>query len=240
MIKNMELNFIKNENGWVAEFEASADFNLHIDGVLEGNVQVYQRGTTSGGYSLVRGATPYPTYGKAYDFDFSALVYPKFIKVVCATEPSYAEVVSDGEVTELKFQEKEVEVSNNGTTTVTPDTGFAALNSVKLKVNVPQSSGNTMEYIDISGLDADTKQALLDSSFYIKAGDDHPFIGVTAGQLGTDVWPSAIAVGIDFSALGYKEEGYEVTIKETFIDSGFTEEQIASFPRITKEEFFTL
>ena len=92
MIKNMELNFIKKENGWVAEFEASADFNLHIDGVLEGNVQVYQRGTTSGGYALVRGATPYPTYGKAYDSDFSALVYPKFIKVVCATEPSYAVV----------------------------------------------------------------------------------------------------------------------------------------------------
>ena len=148
----MELNFIKKENGWVAEFEASADFNLHIDGVLEGNVQVYQRGTTSGGYALVRGATPYPTYGKAYDSDFSALVYPKFIKVVCATEPSYAEVVSDGEVTELKFQDKEVEVSNNGTTTITPDTGFAALNSVKLNVNVPTSGGgeqNKMRYFSL-------------------------------------------------------------------------------------------
>lgn len=88
MIKNMELNFIKNENGWVAEFEASADFNLHIEGVIEGNVAIYQRGTSAGGYALVRGATPFPSYGNVYDMDFSALVYPKYIKVACATEPS--------------------------------------------------------------------------------------------------------------------------------------------------------
>ena len=88
----MELNFTKENNGWVSEFEATADFNLHIEGVREGNVRIYQRGSASGDYAYVRGATPATTYGNVYDFDFSALVYPKFIKVECATEPTLAEV----------------------------------------------------------------------------------------------------------------------------------------------------
>lgn len=113
-------------------------------------------------------------------------------------------------------------------------------NVIVMGGNTGGGGGDNYEYIDVRGLDEDATQILLDNSFYIKAGGDYPFIGVTAGQLGTDVWPYVIAVGIDFSAFGYKEEGYEVTIKETFIDNGFTEEQIASFPRITKEEFFTL
>jgi hypothetical protein len=84
----MELNFTKEGDRFVSEFEATADFNLHIDGVLEGNVSIYQRGTSSGGYAFVRGATPSPSYGNVYDMDFSALVYPKYIKVSCATKPS--------------------------------------------------------------------------------------------------------------------------------------------------------
>ena len=88
----MEINFTKQDGAWVAEFEATSDFNLHIEGVVEGNVKVYQRGSASGGYAYVRGATPYPSFSNIYDMDFSALVYPKYIKVVCATEPTMAEV----------------------------------------------------------------------------------------------------------------------------------------------------
>lgn len=89
----MELIFNQVQNRWEAEFEANADFNLHIDGVLEGNISVFQRGTASGQYALVRKAKPNPTLNvNVYDYDFSSLVYPKFIKVSCATEPTYAEV----------------------------------------------------------------------------------------------------------------------------------------------------
>ena len=90
----MELNFILKENSgaYVAEFEATSDFNLHIEGVVEGNVRVYQRGSASGDYALVRGAMMYPAYGKVYDMDFTAAVYPKYMKVVCETEPAMAVV----------------------------------------------------------------------------------------------------------------------------------------------------
>ena len=88
----MELNFTKSQGSWVAEFEATSDFNMHIEGVAEGNISVYQRGTASGEYAFVRDSRKYPTFGKVYDCDFSAMVYPKFIKVECLTEPSSAEV----------------------------------------------------------------------------------------------------------------------------------------------------
>ena len=141
----MELTFQKTADRWVAEFEASADFNLHIEGVVEGNVSLFQRGTASGAYAYVKGATPSPSYSRCYDYDFTSLVYPKFIKVSCATEPTYAEVVSSGEVTELKFQEKAVEITANGTHTIAPDAGFAALNAVSVKVNVPTSGEGSAE-----------------------------------------------------------------------------------------------
>jgi hypothetical protein len=89
----MELVFTETATGsWSAEFEATADFNLHIEGVAEGNVRVYQRGTPSGKYADVRSATPYPSFSYVYDFDFTALVYPKYIKVICPNEPEVAVV----------------------------------------------------------------------------------------------------------------------------------------------------
>jgi hypothetical protein len=84
----MDLNFNKEGNVFVAEFEATADFNLHIEGVKEGDVLVFQRGTADGEYAYVRAATPYPSFTTVYDFDFAALVYPKYIKVECNVMPS--------------------------------------------------------------------------------------------------------------------------------------------------------
>lgn len=40
---------------------------------------------------------------------------------------------------DIKTQDKEIEITSNGTTEVTPDIGFTALNSVNVKVNVPTS-----------------------------------------------------------------------------------------------------
>ena len=137
----MELKFTKEHGGWVSEFEATADFNLHVEGVYEGNVSIYQRGTAGGGYAFVKDSRPAPSAGTVYDYDFTSLVYPKFIKVVCTEEPTYAEIVTTGEVTELKHQSKAVEITANGTTSIAPDAGFAALNAVEVKVNVPTSGG---------------------------------------------------------------------------------------------------
>lgn len=88
----MEIVFEKKDSAWVSEFEATSDFNLHIEGVLEGNVRVLQSTVKGGGYAFVRGSTPYPTYGNVYDYTFTDFVYPKYIKVECATEPTMAVV----------------------------------------------------------------------------------------------------------------------------------------------------
>ena len=88
----MKLTFTKQEGGWTAEFTASDRFNIHIEGVQEGNVRIYQKGTEVGEYAYIRTATPYPSFSNVYDKSFAALVYPKWIKVVCDVEPSKAVV----------------------------------------------------------------------------------------------------------------------------------------------------
>ena len=98
----MELVFNQINDRWEAEIKVTADFNLHIEGVREGNVSVFMRGTESGEYAYVRGATPYPSVGTVYEYDFSAVIFPKYIKVACATAPSLAVVTSAGEVIQIE------------------------------------------------------------------------------------------------------------------------------------------
>ena len=97
----MELKFNSNGGAFIAEFVATSDFNLHIEGVNESEIVIYQRGSESGQYAFVRGAKPYPSYGKVYDFDFVGAVYPKYIMVKSEVEPTLAVVTSAGEVTEV-------------------------------------------------------------------------------------------------------------------------------------------
>lgn len=84
----MELTFNKVGDRYEAEFQVTGDFNLHIEAVLDGNVAVYQRTTDTGDYALVRDSRLYPVYGRVYDMDFTTAVYPKYIKVSCATQPT--------------------------------------------------------------------------------------------------------------------------------------------------------
>ena len=88
----MNLEFIKEGNIWVAEFEATSDFNLHIERVDDGLLKVMQRGTTEGEYvdTDIRDAGK-PCY-KNFDYDVAAFVYPKWIKVISGTEVITASV----------------------------------------------------------------------------------------------------------------------------------------------------
>lgn len=77
----LKLEFTEVSKGlWVAEFVATANFNLHIEREKRGSLVVSQRGTDSGEYStsFVKGEYE----GSAiFDSDFGALVYPKWIKI---------------------------------------------------------------------------------------------------------------------------------------------------------------
>ena len=240
----MELKFTKEHGGWVSEFEATADFNLHVEGVYEGNVSIYQRGTAGGGYAFVKDSRPAPSAGTVYDYDFTSLVYPKFIKVVCTDEPAYAEVVTTGEVTELKHQSKAVEITANGTTSITPDAGFAALNAVEVKVNVPTSGGsasgeNTYEYIDVRGMGE--MKALLAMFALAVRFDGAERYTMPIAQFMVDAGGSAfskvLAVMIDTSFVIDMGSDGQFTCYEVFAAQGV---DIDSLPRLTKEEFYTL
>lgn len=92
----MELQFEKIGKKWVAEFEATGNFNLNIERVAPEKIQVFQKGAEDGEYASQ--ASWYNNYASAIvDYDFSALIYPKWIKVVSYSEPVQAIVTMEGE-----------------------------------------------------------------------------------------------------------------------------------------------
>lgn len=134
-----DIQFTKQGKNYVAEFEVNADFNLHIEKSRSGYLYMQQR-STSGKWDSVRN---FQATDSDYiiDYDFTALVYPKQIRLVSEYAPTMCVLTSDGDVIEIKSQSKEVEITQNGEMSVTPDDGFAYLSSVNVKTNVPQQGG---------------------------------------------------------------------------------------------------
>lgn len=241
----MELIFTKQADRWVAEFIANNDFNLHIEGVVEGNVSLFQRGSESGNYAFVKDGTPHPSYANVYDYDFAALIYPKFIKVSCATEPTSGIVTSNGEITEIKAQSKEIEVTSNGTTEVTPDAGFSYLNSVKVKTNVAQSGGGgtplskDMIYLDLSGYTVDDKTNITNGVVLCaKYIDDNGSVNFVSPMLfaltDRSIWKKMNYFAVCGSLLVKDYEGNIVPLID-MINLSFPD-----IPRLTESEFYNL
>lgn len=87
----MEITFEKvNEHRYEACFEAPGDFNLHVERVKNGTLEVYQRGIAEGEYDFAWSAGIGAR--KVIDYDFAAFVYPKWIKVVSSSEVVSASV----------------------------------------------------------------------------------------------------------------------------------------------------
>lgn len=92
----MELQFKKVGKRWVAEFEATGNFNLNIERVEPSKIKIYQKGSEEGEYAS--SASWEINYAPSVvDNDFSALIYPKFIKVVSDSEPIQGIVTMEGE-----------------------------------------------------------------------------------------------------------------------------------------------
>jgi hypothetical protein len=239
----MVLNFTKTSALWVAEFIASSDFNLHIEGVKVRDLEVYQRGVGDGKYFIVTDAKENLSYAsEVYDMDFAALVYPKHIKVVCRTEPSLAEITTDGEVTEIKSQSKEVEVTSNGTLEVTPDVGFAYLNSVKVKTNVAQSGGgggsaSSVEYWDVSNNAEFAKKAK--TVAYLLKVESSGECSIQTQGVNTS-YNTLLAISVDTKKPLFAMSGMAFTAIEFLIGNGVSETIISSIPRITEAEFYNL
>lgn len=87
----MEITFVKNdklfwkEGAYVSEFQITSDFNLHVEREKGGRFLVYQKTVENGEYDIVDGIDMY-RHKDVIDIDMSALVYPKYIKVVSESE----------------------------------------------------------------------------------------------------------------------------------------------------------
>ena len=81
----MNLTFNKTSNGWVAEFEAAAHFNLHIEKEA-GRLDLYRK-TSGSNYDYVR--IPYKGGSKVVDMDVP-VVMSRDYRVVCDSEPTVA------------------------------------------------------------------------------------------------------------------------------------------------------
>ena len=76
----MNLEFKKVGNRYEAEFEATGDFNLHIEREKKGNLAIFQKTSADDNYAS---ASSYSDNAEPIvNKDFSMLIYPKFIKVV--------------------------------------------------------------------------------------------------------------------------------------------------------------
>lgn len=85
----MEIQFTKQDELWVAEFEVTGDFNVHIERGA-GALRFYQK-TAGSAYDYVSGMG-YLGSEIIFDRDFVALVYPKIIKISSETMPTVAVV----------------------------------------------------------------------------------------------------------------------------------------------------
>lgn len=76
----MDLIFTKEGSKWVVEFQVTSDFNLHIERESNGDIFFYQRTTSAGDYDSIH-IVP-AIYDKVFDSDFTASVFPKWIKII--------------------------------------------------------------------------------------------------------------------------------------------------------------
>lgn len=102
----MNIQFQKEGNRWIAEFQVTADFNLHLEREGTGSLRVMQSTMSGGKYDHIRGGS-FNYDDLVVDVDFTSIVYPKFIQVISMSEPTLAEVTCpEGEVTVVS---KEIE-----------------------------------------------------------------------------------------------------------------------------------
>lgn len=86
----MQLEITNNNGVYQVETEVTKDFNLHLERTEPGILEMFQKTSETGKYAVVDSFK----FGNktVLDYDFSAIVYPKTIKIVSLSEITYAEI----------------------------------------------------------------------------------------------------------------------------------------------------
>lgn len=142
---------------------------------------------------------------------------------------------------QVQSQEKTVEITENGTTEVVPDSGYA-LSKVTVNTNV-ESSGGDWHYFDISAFDDTSRKSILQMGMLHKVQGEK-----IESLLGADlIVPTGFgymipidtteikAVAMDF-ATKIQVGGQIVTIGQSITTAPW----YGTVPEITKEEFYSL
>lgn len=89
----MTLTFTQENGLYVAEFEATAPFSIHLERPKGGFINMLQRSVDSGTFVAVKNFNPNYNATQVIDADCGqGAVYPKWIRLESAVEPSVAEV----------------------------------------------------------------------------------------------------------------------------------------------------
>lgn len=94
----MTLTFTQENGLYVAEFEATAPFSIHLERPRGGFINMLQRSVDSGTFVAVKNFNPNYNATQVIDADCGqGAVYPKWIRLESAVEPSVAEVTFESE-----------------------------------------------------------------------------------------------------------------------------------------------
>ena len=239
----MDLNFELQGGYFISEFEVTSDFNLHIEKDPIGEFLVYQR-TAGGQYDLIQNFKKDKGNDSIIDYDFQALVYPKWIKIKSSVKPIVAAITTDGEINEVVYQAKNIEITSNGTTKITADTGYTALSSVNVKVNVPtEGGGDIMEYLLVEELPNELWELVSGFASFYKVYYNstgtwaiYPANAFSVSEIKSN---SLYAICLDFQSEYIGPEPFNGKLIDMFIKMGL-KERLDTVPRITKEEFYSL
>ena len=106
----MELKFENQGTSWVAEFEVTGDFNLHVERVSGGRFLLYQKTVKDGKYAICDGVGR-QDHKDVIETTLFDLVYPKWIKVVSEAEVTRAVVLPEGVATQTGGAKSEYDAS---------------------------------------------------------------------------------------------------------------------------------
>lgn len=85
----MELTFEKKGLFYEATFQVNNNFNLHLERKNDGMLTMLQSTVENGNYDIIQKNIP---QRKIIDWDFTAAVFPKYIKIISASEVEKVEI----------------------------------------------------------------------------------------------------------------------------------------------------
>ena len=133
------------------------------------------------------------------------------------------------------LQTKDIEITEAGTTEITPDEGFFALKKVNLNVNVQGGGGDNLEYLDITSVTDGKGRIILYSTLAKTPIGIMPSAGLI--EMALNMGFENIVNALNYIAMS---PTLEVTLNGQLQTISSCIEGYDSIPRLTKEEFYAL